>query len=577
MSVRRVLSGGLTLALALGLVAAVGGPASAVAPSSSFDLSGEAGDFLTGGSTFAYTEAGSTFSLAGDASYVKATVSGAPWDIWFRAPQGEQLTVGTTYTGAARADLATGAQPGFFLFGDGRGCNAETTTFTVLDLATDAGTGSPTAFAGTFETRCDTSTAAARGFIRVNSAVPYAAAASLTLTGPATTPVGRPVALHGVLEGATGVLADTALTVSRTDGSGTTALADVTTGADGSFTVADTMPATDASWSVAYAGSETVQALSATHLVAVGPYPSTIAITAPSTASRGVAYKVVGVLGSVDGRVAGVPVRLTRRDLAGTRAYNLVTNASGVVSYRDVPAVGGPVTWTLSYVGDATHGATSASKVVTVSRLATAITIKSSLKVYVYGQKAVVTVHLGTTYNKRDVYLYARPLAAPAPGAPGKLVAHAKVNRFGNAVFTYTMRSRTIFTVKYLGDYRYRPVSRTVAPYVRAKVAVVLSGWSSKSGSTFLYRGVDPLQTVVVTPNRSGQCFNLSVQAFQFGAWQSFTGLTCGTLDGTSRGYVLLTSNRAPGILVRIRATVGNDAASQTLGNTSPWVYLKFV
>jgi hypothetical protein len=40
---------------------------------------------------------------------------------------------------------------------------------------------------------------------------------------------------------------------------------------------------------------------------------------------------------------------------------------------------------------------------------------------------------------------------------------------------------------------------------------------------------------------------------------------------------VLLTSNRAPGILVRIRATVGNDAASQTLGNTSPWVYLKFV
>lgn len=574
---RRVLSGGLVLALAIGLVTAAGGPASAAAPSSSFDLSGDAGDYLSAGLTYSYTEPGSTFSLNGDATYVKATVSGAPWDVWFRAPQGEQLTVGRTYTGATRADLAGGATPGFYIFGDGRACNTVLASFTVYDLATDPGTGTPTAFAASFESHCEGSTAAARGFVRVASAVPYAADAALALSGPATTPSGRSVALAGVLHGAGGAVAGATVTVSRTDGGGTTALADVTTAADGSFAVTDTMPSTDASWTVRYAGSDTVQPLSATHSVAVGPYVSTFAITAPTTATRGKAITVVGVLSSAAGRVAGVPVRLTRRDLAGTRAYNLVTNASGVVAHRDIPAVGGPVTWTLSYVGDATNGATTASKVVTVARLATAITVRSSLSAYVYGTRAVVTVHLGPTYNGRVVYLYARPLAVPVGPAPGTLVGHAKVNALGNAVFTYVMRSRTIFTAKFLGDYRYRPAFRTVAPYVRAKVVVTLGGWYAKSGTTFLYRNADPAQMITVSPNRAGQCFNVAIDAFQYGAWRHITDLTCGTLDGTSRGYALFTSNRPPGILVRIRATVAGDSVTQTLAGTSAWVYLKYV
>lgn len=539
-------------------------------------MTGDAGDWITGGASYSYTEPGSTFTLDGDASYVRVNVSGAPWQIWFRAPQGQQLAVGTTYTGAERAAFATGANPGFDVFGSGRGCNTVLASFTVLDLATDAGTGAPTAFAGSFESHCEGGTTASRGFVRVNSAVAYAADASLTLTGPASTPAGGAVSLHGVLHGAGGPLGSTPLTVSRTDGTGTTNLPDVTTAADGSFTVDDTMPATDASWTVHFAGSDTVQALSATHVVTIGKYASAIALSAPAVGTRGVAYRVTGVLTSGGSPVAGAAVKYTRRDLAGTRTFTLVSNASGVVSYRDIPAVGGPVTWTLAFAGDDTHAAISTSKVVTVARAATAVSIRTSASIYTYGAKAVVTVHLGTTYNRRDVYIYARPLASPAPTAPGKLIAHVRVNSLGNAVVSYTMRARTTFTVRFSGDYRYNAAARAVSPYVRSKVAISLGGWYARSGSIYLYHGADPAQMITVAPNRSGQCFTAYVQALQGGAWMNVAQLSCGTLDSTSHGYALFTSNRPPGILVRIRASVGNDSVTQTLGATSAWVYLKF-
>jgi hypothetical protein len=50
----------------------------------------------------------------------------------------------------------------------------------------------------------------------------------------------------------------------------------------------------------------------------------------------------------------------------------------------------------------------------------------------------------------------------------------------------------------------------------------------------------------------------------------------CFGLDGASHGYAILRSNRARGVLIRIRAYVGNDSVTQTLGGTSPWVYLTF-
>jgi hypothetical protein len=405
---------------------------------------------------------------------------------------------------------------------------------------------------------------------------PTKVTSTLTLTGPSSVPLSGHVALSGALTTPNGPVSGATVAISRTDASGVTALPDAVTGADGSFTVSDTAGTTALSYTATYAGNATNGPATATWNVAVTKIPSTLTIVAPSTSKRAVAYTVTATLTSDAVAVPGALVSVKRVDLAGTRLSSVRTNASGALSIRDVPAVGGPVTWTLSWPGDDTHAAVTSVKTVSIARAATALTLKVSSSVFSYGAKAVVTVHLGTTFNHRDVYIYARPLGAPAAAAPGRLIAHARVNRLGNVVVSYVMHSRTTFTARFLGDYRYGAAARASSPYVRAKVSLVLQGWSSRSGSTYIYRGVDPVQVITVSPNRAYQCFSVQVQALQGGRWGTLTTLSCSGLDASSHGYLVLQSNRAPGILIRIRAYVGSDTASQTLGATSPWVTLKF-
>jgi hypothetical protein len=573
---RRVAIAALTALAVLSSGLALAAPASAATDTTFFSMSGDAGDWISQGSTWSYAPANSTFNVQGTSSFVQLSVSGAQfWQVWFRAPDAETLTVGRTYTGAQRAAFVSGPTPGFDVFGDGRGCNTVAATFTVLDLATDAGTGAITRFAGTFESHCDGVTPAARGAIYFHAAIPFAPGAAATLSGPSTAPSGDPVVLHGSLSNGSGPIATATVGVTRHDGSGDTVLPDVVSGADGTFTVTDTMPSTDATYTATFAGNGSVQPLTATHDVRVGPYASTITLTGPTTGARGVRYSVAGVLASGGTPLVGASVALTRVDLAGTKHLVATTNASGGYSLSDLPAVGGPVTWTATYAGDVKHTTATATKVVTIARSTAALSVRASASIYTYGARATVTVHLGTTYNRRDVYVYARPLATSV-GAPGTLIAHVKVNSAGNAVVSYTMKRRTTFTARFAGDYRYNIAARAVSPYVRAKVTVTLAGYYSKSGSTFLYRGKDPAQMISAAPNRAGTCFSTLVQAFQGGRWQSIASLTCGSLDSTSRGYAIFYSNRARGILVRIHATIPNDSASQTLGATSAWVYLKF-
>jgi hypothetical protein len=218
----------------------------------------------------------------------------------------------------------------------------------------------------------------------------------------------------------------------------------------------------------------------------------------------------------------------------------------------------------------------SASRTITIARALTALSITSSASIYAYGAKATVTVHLGTTYNHRDVYVYARPLGTSVT-APGTLIAHVKVNSAGNAVVSYPVKSRTTFTARFAGDYRFAPAARGVSPFVRARVAVTLAGYYGKSGSTFLFHGTDPTETISVAPNRAaGSCFDTLVQAYLGNTWQFIASLSCGALDSTSRGHEQFGVNRPRGVPVRIRASVPNDAASQTLASTSAWVYLAF-
>jgi hypothetical protein len=581
MSVRRRAIGALvaTLALLGGLVA-VAPAASAATDTTVMVMRGDVGDYIAGPTDYLYTPADTDFTTQGieNQAYFSAIQPGYThwWYLDLRAPVGEVLTAGTTYTGAERAAFASAGHPGLDVSGDGRGCNTVSGSFTVLEIARDPATDLVTRFAASFEQHCEGGTAAARGSLYFHSTLPYAVNAALTLTGPTFTPPGEPVHLQGTLSDGTAPVAGATVSVSRTDATGTTALPDVTTGGDGTYVVDDTMPATSAVYTATFAGDANVQALGATWAVKAQAYPSALPLVAPSTVKRGTAYTVTGTLTSHGVVIPGALVTVKRVDLAGTRTSSARTSAVGVVSLRDVPAVGGPVTWTLSWAGDVTHAAVTAARAVTIARAATALTVKVSGSVFNYGVKAIVTVHLGTTYNHRDVYIYGRPLGAPAAAAPGRLIAHVRVNSAGNAVVSYLMRSRTTFTARFLGDYRYAAAARATSPYVRARVSLVLGGWSSRSGSTYIYRGTDPAQLITVSPNRAGQCFYAQVQAFQGGRWVTVAAANCFGLDGASHGYAILRSNRARGVLIRIRAYVGNDSVTQTLGGTSPWVYLTF-
>ncbi len=144
--------------LALALTAAAG------AQESSLRLNSDPGDFIGLGQNLFLTPADGPFvAFAFNHGSVEAGVVG--WDLLFRAPAGEDFTVGT-YTGAQRF-FGPGI-PGMDINGQGRGCNMVTGSFTVLEISFDA-LDELSSLDITFEQHCEGGTAALRGEIRFNA------------------------------------------------------------------------------------------------------------------------------------------------------------------------------------------------------------------------------------------------------------------------------------------------------------------------------------------------------------------------------------------------------------------------
>jgi hypothetical protein len=267
--------------------------------------------------------------------------------------------------------------------------------------------------------------------------------------------------------------------------------------------------------------------------VAAVPAAGDVVWTAPASGVRSVRYSVSGTLTSAGLPVSAGQLVVTRKDLAGTRTLRLATGPTGIFSFSDVPAVGGPVTFTASWAGDATRAPVVSSRTVTIARTRTSLVITTSASRYAYGARATVTVRLGTTYNRRDVYVYARQLGTSV-GAPGTLIAHVKVNSAGNAVVTYVMRRSTTFTLVFRGDYRYAPAVKTVTRQVVPRVTVTLSGWSAFTGGFYVFHNTLPRVHVVVTPSVPGTCVGLQVGFYAGNTWQHGNVGGCLPLDANS-------------------------------------------
>ncbi|MEU4471811.1 hypothetical protein [Micromonospora sp. NPDC023888] len=169
------------LAAALSIVGVSGGlalaaPAQAqTVESGSVSFSGDPGDYITGGDSYAYsTDDGDELTTNGavDNSRVSVSINGYNGDWWsltFDAPGTAALAPGT-YKAATRYPF-NGAGPGLDLSGNGRGCNELTGTFTVIN-AVFGPNGYVQTFDATFEQHCEGGTAAARGEVHIANPAP---------------------------------------------------------------------------------------------------------------------------------------------------------------------------------------------------------------------------------------------------------------------------------------------------------------------------------------------------------------------------------------------------------------------
>jgi hypothetical protein len=164
-----------------GVVTAAGllvGGASALAQpveAGTFTMTGDPGDYITGGETYSYdVAAGDQLSITADSELrgVSLWINAANGDWWsmdLRAPLGQQLAVGD-YPDATRAAFS-GAGAGIDISGNGRGCNTIEGSFTVADVAFGPN-GYVQRLDATFEQHCEGGEPALRGHVVIGNPPP---------------------------------------------------------------------------------------------------------------------------------------------------------------------------------------------------------------------------------------------------------------------------------------------------------------------------------------------------------------------------------------------------------------------
>ena len=216
-------------------------------------------------------------------------------------------------------------------------------------------------------------------------------------------------------------------------------------------------------------------------------------------------------------------------------------------------------------------------------KLTTAVTLQASaLKVH-FGKSVRLTAHLQdfTQTISRSVGIYAKPYGSDTY----RLVTSANVDGSGNLSVLISMKKKTTFVAKFLGDAVYRPATSTTKTVsVYAAITGSLSGTYGSAGGSKLYhytsacpgegRGC-PTFTTTVTPNHAGKPVCFTLQVYVSGAWR--TAVSCFRLRLNSRSKataVFVYASRAViGMRTRIRATFGGD--TDHLGATTPWAYFK--
>ncbi|MFI1094464.1 hypothetical protein [Streptomyces sp. NPDC020917] len=177
------------LAVACGFAGA--GTAQAQPLTATFNLTGDAGDTITGGNAYAYDAGtGATFAERVTSSAntnnslyvsVKGT-TGEQWVLYLQAPSGQPLTPGQ-YDGATKYQVGSApAQPALYLSSSTKTCTTVAGSFTITDIAFAPNDGVQQLDA-TFEQHCNGAAAASRGEVHLTNPAPLALNTAITATG----------------------------------------------------------------------------------------------------------------------------------------------------------------------------------------------------------------------------------------------------------------------------------------------------------------------------------------------------------------------------------------------------------
>ncbi|MEV4275742.1 Ig-like domain-containing protein [Actinoplanes xinjiangensis] len=299
-------------------------------------------------------------------------------------------------------------------------------------------------------------------------------------------------------------------------------------------------------------------------------------LSGPASATRAKPITITGSLTASLPLPAGTPVTVTRTDLeypSGKALGTRTTAANGSFSFTDTTSAGGTVTYRVSYAGDATHAAVSATKAVAVSRTAPSLAINNNGKVYGYGSTASFTARLGTTYKNRTVEIWADPYG----GDLGRrLLKRAVVNSKGTIAVNLKLYRNTAVTATFTGDARTAAKTAGATVYVKVPVSLKLSRHYRSSGGYKLFRKKTAAQFTVRMPAHSGRKAFVQLQVHYNGRWQNLAYDYFPTSGGTA--LVALSGGGLVGYKLRVRAAYRKGGSGDNVNYTTytPYSYLKF-
>ena len=297
---------------------------------------------------------------------------------------------------------------------------------------------------------------------------------------------------------------------------------------------------------------------------------STLTLDAtPVTATVGDQIDLSGQLTFADdSSSADQTITVTRDDDAGTHALPPATTGSdGSYSMTDTVDVGGLVIYHAAFAGIGDVDPSEATDTVSVTKLASRVSLDVSDHAVTFGRSVRLRAHLGRGTGSRVVAIYAKP-----DGGNEKLVRKATVDRRRVLTASFAPAKDTTFTARYDGDLSHRAAHDTAVTRVRVIVTATLVRYISTAGKYRVYRRGSKAPCVArVAPNHAGFPIRAVLQALVHKRWHTLAMKSFRLNASSVRGIGITGSSN---VNFRIRVSLATHA--DHVGSSSPWRYLRF-